>query len=210
MRICILQDSSFSHTDVLELIKESFQQWLENGLESILLQFTPSEFEEKTAEGVVLVAIDEADNTLCGTTTFIISKNKSGERFAYNKFSAVKGNTRQKGIGSELLEYEKRMALKEGCCYILSNTSVLAAWSVKWHKKNGFKRIGFYSTITSDDYSYLFRCQLKSPSIWNCNLFTNVVFSLSYLKTRAMRRPDGSITYIGNIVLKAFRLLKLV
>ena len=207
MIICLLQDSYFSHADVLELIKESFQLWQENGLGSILLRFTPTEFAERAADGSILVAIDESDDTLCGTTTFSLYKNKLGELYAYNKFSAVKSNANQKGIGSRLLECEKRMAKKKGCAYILSNTSALAEWSVKWHKKNGFKIVGLYSTITSDYYSYLFRYQLKSPSIWNSTLFCKFVFRLSYLKTRVMKRSNGSMTSFGTIILKVFKFL---
>ena len=76
MKICRLQDSTFNHADVLELIKESFLQWQENGLDSILLRFTPSEFAENTSSAVVLVAIDDDNNDLIGTTTIVIHHSK--------------------------------------------------------------------------------------------------------------------------------------
>ena len=209
IRICRLKDSPFTHEEVLELIKESFQQWLDNGLGSILMQFTPSEFAEKTADAVVLVAIDSDNNELVGTVTFTIHHTRKGD-WAYHKYLAVKPSSKNKGIATRLLEEFVSIAKKEGYAYILSNTAVPADWSVKWHKKNGFKTIGLYSTITSDYYSYLFRYQLKSPSIWNCTLFTDCVYGLSYLKTRAMRRRDGGMTCFGNFVLKVLRFFKLV
>lgn len=209
IRIYRLQDSAFTHADVVELFKESFAQWTENGLGSILLQFTPSEFAEKTANAVVLVAVDTENNVLAGTATIVIDHDKK-EKYGYNKYLAVKPSYKRRGIASQLLQARIDIAKQEGCRYILSNTAVGADWSINWHKKNGFKTVGLYSVVTSDYYSYRFRYQLKSPSIWNCALFTKMVFCASYLKTRAMRTQDGGMTGFGNAVLKVFRSLKLV
>lgn len=203
MKICRLQDSTFNHADVLELIKESFLQWQENGLDSILLRFTPSEFAENTSSAVVLVAIDDDNNDLIGTTTIVIHHSKH-EDWAYHKYLAVKPNFKGKGIATQLLKSCVEVADKSNYCYILSNTSVDAKWSVKWHLKNGFKIIGYYSS-SSNYYCYRFRYQVKNPSIWNCTLFTRAVFCLSYLKTRAMRTRDGGFTWFGRLVLRLLR-----
>ena len=209
MKICRLQDSSFTHADVLELIKESFQQWQENGLDSVLLRFTPAEFEENTVGAVVLVAIDTDNNALIGTTT-IVPHRSNNEVGGYHKYLAVNPGYKGRGVASQLLKSCIEVAKESDYSYILSNTSVHANWSVKWHKKNGFKIIDYYASASSGYYCYRLRYQLKSPSIWNSTFCTQVASCASYLKTRAMRRQDGGMTGFGNAVLKVFRALKLV
>ena len=209
MKICRLQDSSFTHADVLELIKESFQQWQENGLDSVLLRYTPAEFEQNTTDAVVLVAIDTESNELIGTTTLVPHRSKH-EVGGYHKYLAVKPSYKGKGVASQLLKSCVEVAKSRDYSYILSNTSVHAEWSVRWHKKNGFKIIGYYVSTASKYFCYRFRYQLKSPSIWNSTLCAHVAFCASYLKTRAMRTQDGGMTGFGNAVLKVFRSLNLV
>ena len=186
MEICRLQNSGFTHNDVVELIKASFVQWQERGLESSLLKLTPDSFAEKTANDIVLVAIDENNNTLLGTTSFSILKDRQGKQYAYNKYSAVISTTKQKGIGSSLLQCEKRIAINEGCCYIISDTCEHAKWSVKWHEKNGFRIIGETSFNNNDYYSYVFRLQLKESYIWSNPIYCKIRFIISWLKTRLM------------------------
>lgn len=200
MKICRIQDSRFSKADVVELIKASFAQWQERGLESSLLKLTPDSFAEKTANDIVLVAIDERSDTLCGTTSFSILQDKQGKRYAYNKFSAVISTTKQKGIGSLLLDCEKQMALSENCSYILSDTCIHAKWSVNWHKKNGFKIIALDSFKSNDYYSYIFRLQLEEPSCWSSNRYCKRRFLKSWLKTRLKYNSKGELSPCGQII----------
>lgn len=209
IKIYRLQDTAFTHADVVNLFKDSFAQWTENGLGSILLQFTPSEFAEKTIDAIVLVAVDDEKNILAGTTTMTIHHSKN-ERWAYHKYLAVKPDYKCKGIATQLLRSCIDIATNSEYGYILSNTSVDARWSVNWHLKNGFKKVGYYSTTTSNYFSYRFRYQLKSPTIWNCSFFTDIVFCFSYLKTRAMRKRDGGLTWFGNSVIKVLGFLKIL
>lgn len=202
IKICLLQDTSFTHADVLELIKESFRQWQENGIESSLLKLTPISFVEKTANAVVLVAIDDASDTLCGTTSCSIIRDKQGKRYAYNKYSAITSKTKHSGIGSSLLRYEKQLAIEERCSHILSDTCVLAKWSVNWHKKNGFRIVGLESFTTNDYYSYIFRLQLKKPSFWSSPLYCRLRFVFSWIKTRLMCDSRGNKTLIGRLVIR--------
>ncbi len=201
MRICRLEDSKFTHADVVELFKESFKQWQENGLDSILLRFTPTEFAKNTEGAVVLVAEDTGSGELIGTTTMVIH-HSNGDDWAYHKYLAVKPSHKGKGVASQLLKSCVEIAKNCNYSHILSNTSVDANWSVNWHMKNGFKKDGYYSIDTSDYYCYRFRYQIKSPSIWNNTLFTRTIFCYYFLKTRAMKRKDGSLTLFGKLLSK--------
>lgn len=208
IRICRLQDSPFTHADVVELIKASFAQWQERGLESSLLKLTPDIFAEKTANDIVLVATDDVTDTLCGTTSFSLLEDNRGKRYAYNKYSAVAGTTKQKGVGSSLLEYEKQMALDEGCSYILSDTCVHAKWSVNWHKKNGFSIVALDSFKSNDYYSYIFRLQLEEPSCWSSSLYCKRRFLLSWLKTRLKYNSRGEVSLCGRSLIRIHQLLR--
>lgn len=208
MKICCLQDSRFTHADVVELIKASFAQWQEKGLESSLLKLTPESFAKRTANDTVLVAIDNTNDTLLGTTSFAIYEDKQGKRYAYNKYSAVVNTTKQKGIGSSLLEFEKQMAVNEGCCYILSDTCVHAKWSVKWHKKNGFRIIGLKSFNFNDYYSFIFRLQLEKSSLWSSPIYCKLASFISGLKTRLMYNSKGEMTLFGNTIVQIVQYLR--
>lgn len=170
------------------------------------MKLTPDSFAEKTANDIVLVAIDE-NNTLLGTTSFSILKDRQGKQYAYNKYSAVISTTKQMGIGSSLLQCEKRIAINEGCCYIISDTCEHAKWSVKWHEKNGFKIVGLKSFDTNDYYSLIFRLQLDDTSIWSSSFYCMIRFFLSWFKTRLMYDTKGNITLIGSVVIKIIQLL---
>lgn len=206
-KIIPLENSCFSYQDVLDLIHSAFQQWKELGIESSLLNLTVDQFKERTDGSAVFLAIDNS-GTLIGTTTCSVLLNNHGNPYAYNKYSAVKNQMKESGIGSELLLKEKQFALESGCRYIISDTSVFAPWSIKWHKKNGFRVIGLKSFSNNSYYSYVFRCQLKKTSIWNNLLFTQTVFICSWVKTRVIKRADGSLTFLGRMIVEVLNCLR--
>lgn len=203
--VCRLQDSVYTTKDVVELIISSFSQWKEMGIYSSLLKLTPESFSEKTVNDVVLIAIDKTNNTLCGTTSFTVLQDKQGHKYAYNKYSAVSNLSKQNGIGSKLIEYEKQLAFNDNCCYIISDTSTLAKWSKRWHLKNGFKVIGLKSFSNNDYYSYIFRLQLQKSFLWSSELFCNLMFCISSIKTRLMYDKFGNYTCVGRFIVKVIK-----
>lgn len=201
MRIEILENTRYSHHDVLELIHFAFNQWKELGIGTSLLTLTIEQFKERTADSVIFVALDE-NGELQGTTTCSILKKRNGSYFAFNKYTAVSNQYKNKGVGSLLLNFEKEYARSYDCEYILSDTSVLAPWSIRWHKKNGFRIIGYCSYKNNNYYSYIFRNQLLSPSVWNNFLYVKIVFLLSFFKTKLIKRANGELTKLGDFILK--------
>lgn len=199
MEIVPLENTGFSYQDVLNLIHSAFQQWEELGIESSLLSLTLEQFIERTKDSMVFIAIE--DGNLVGTTTCSILKDKYNIVYAFNKYSAVLNMKKKSGVGTLLLNAEKQFVKENGCEYIISDTSVLATWSIKWHKKNNFRIIGYKSFSNNRYYSYVFRCQLTSPSIWNNVLFTQLVYRCSMLKTKAVKKSDGSLTALGRLIM---------
>ena len=206
IKIVDFEESGFTHENVVDLIRSSFQQWRERGIESSLLRLTPETFIKNTAKSTIFVAIN-GNGELVGTTTCDWLTDKNNILYGYNKYSAVSSSQKSSGIGSYLFDSVKECARSRKCSYILSDTSVLAPWSLKWHIKNGFKRVGLISFKSNKYYSYLFRCQLRSPSIWNYSLYRNIRFILSYIKTRAWQRPDGGHTKLARFIIRLLALI---
>lgn len=206
IKVIDLENSRFTHKDVVDLIHSSFQQWRERGVESSLLKLTPEVFIENTMHSSVFVAIN-GNGELVGTTTCDWLIDKHNVQYAYNKYSAVSPLMKKSGIGSLLFDYEKECARSRKCSYILSDTSVLAPWSLKWHIKNGFNRVGLISFNSNKYYSYLFRCQLKSPSIWDFGLYRNIRFFLSFCKTKIWQRPNGEHTKLARLIIRLLALI---
>lgn len=202
--ICPLEKSPFTHSDVVELIKNAFVQWLDSGLSSSLSKLDEPLFIIKTKDATILVAFDDK---LLGTTTFSISKDRTNRLYAYNKFSAINPKTKGNGLGSLLLQEEIKRVKELGCKYIISDTSVHASWSINWHKKNGFQIIGLDSFSTNDYFSYIFRLSLEKNSIWNRSWFCKLVYFLSYCKTHTLKKKNGQSSKLAQIVIETYKFI---
>ena len=133
-----LQDTSYTYRDVVDLLHEAFQERLEQGLNYTCSTMTEEQFRNKTADGIVYVAIDDATG-LCGTATLTIKTDTKGIKYGYNEYNGIRSDIKGKGIGTMLYIYRERESVQNGCEYLLSDTSTQATSAVKYHLKNGFK-----------------------------------------------------------------------
>lgn len=195
--VTTLDDSVCSIQEVFGLVHASYQQWLDNGLDSAVANYSLDDYIEKTKNCIVLVAID-ANGLLLGTHTLDFVGNKC----CFGKFLAVDPSAKRKGIGKILLEKECEIAIAKGCDHILEDTAEKAIWSVKWHLKNGYRIIGYRSFTTNNYYSYLFRKQLVPSKKWDNKYFCKLQFLKSYLKTKLLKDRFGKPTVFGKILVK--------
>ena len=192
-------ESNISYRQIVELLHESFQERLRQGLHYSCSSITIEEYIEKTKNGVVYVAIDKDTEVLAGTCTLNIFNEKS-IRYGYMEFVGVAGNYKHKGVGMALLQrlrYEAKEIL--GFQYILSDTSVDAVSAVSFHLKNGFRIIGLESYRSTNYWSYVFRLQLAPSILWHNSLFLKCHYWCSYAFMKVTRKIDGSDTWAGTL-----------
>lgn len=199
-----LDETSITYEQIADLMHESFEERLQQGLKFTCSFMSVEQYKKKTADGVVFVAIDEDTQELMGTAVVHVKK-ADGVIYGYNELAAICSKAKRCGIGSMLLNARVELVKNAGGEYILSDTAVGAQSSIKYHLKNGFKIIGLTSFSSTNYYSYLFRKQLAPSKLWNNNLFCKLVFIKSYIYTKLISKEDGSKTWLRSIYHKLFR-----
>lgn len=192
-----LSETEISIAEVFQLVHDSFQQWIENGLESAVAKYSLDDYTKKTSNATIIVAISEKGELL-GTHTLVFDKTKC----CFGKYLAVSPNAKRLGIGKLLLDKEIEIAKNNGCEYLLGDTAEKAYWSVHWHLKNGYKKIGLKSFSTNNFYSIIFRKQLTPYSKWNSNLYCKLRFFISCIFTKLVKLPSGDYSRIGMLICK--------
>ena len=193
-----LQETNYSHKDVVELLHEAFQERLEQGLQYTCSTMTEEQFRDKTADGTVYVAVDD-ETGLCGTATLTIRTDKYGVKYGYYEYNGIRSDMKGKGIGTMLYIYLEREGRKNECEYLLSDTSTQATSAVKYHLKNGFKIIGLESYRSTNYWSYVFRRQLVPSKKWDSPLYCKWQYWKSWIFIRVTRDINGNDTRIGRL-----------
>lgn len=200
MNIAISQkDESISWKELEELLKESFQEHLNQGLQFSCSSMTAKEIEQRSKDCVVLVAQDkECDNRLVGIVTF----KQIDEHEAEHSNLAVAPDYKHMGIATQLLNALVDLAQQRGCEFVTSDTAEKAHSSVAWHLKNGFRIIKLHSFSETNYYSYIFRKQLKPHVLWSNSLFCKIYYLFSALKCRATFKENGDSRYLMSLYIK--------
>lgn len=183
-----MEDTSFSRKEVFDLILDSFQERLQQGINYSLFSMSFEKYVKIVEKDIVLVAYDSESQRLLGTVTISIRENKKKETYAYMDFLATANNVKNHGVGTILFAKLKDLCAEQGCKYIESITSLKAMSSVRWHKKMGFKIIGYKGAGV---YTYLFRWDFDKKSIYNNKLFVFAYKIFTYLYMISVRKPNG-------------------
>ncbi len=192
-----LQDTKFSYKDVVDLLHEAFQERLGQGLRYTCSSITEDQFRNKTANGNVYVAFDRTG--LCGTATLTIKTDTSGIKYGYFEYNGIRSDMKWKGIGTMLERERERESRKNGCEYLLSDTSIQATSAVKYHLKNGFKIVGLESYRSTNYWSYVFRKQLVPSRKWDNPIYCKWQYIKSWCFIKTTRDIDGKDTLIGRL-----------
>lgn len=192
IKIC-LKDENTTWDDLANLLHESFEERLQQGLHFSCSYLTAEDLKKRSANSIVLTAIDIDSGNLAGTVSFdFYSKNNCCWAYHYNL--AISPRYKRHGIATLLLDAGISIARERGCEYINSDTAVGAKSSVKWHKKNGFRIIGINSWAKGNYYSYIFRKQLVFDKKWSNPIYCRIHYYLSALKWRLGYKKNGEAT----------------
>lgn len=201
MKITSLDQSPFSYEDVVNLLHTSFEERLHQGFCFTCSTITVSQFKEKTSKSMILVAWQK--QVLYGMVTLTLGTDSSGVIFGYHENLAINPSAKRLGIGTKLQAKCVEMVLDAGGEYEISDTAVGANSSVKWHSKNGFKKIGLHSYSSTNYYSYIFRKQLVPSRKWDNNCYVGLRFFLSISKTLLTYKKNGEPTILKKIFMKS-------
>ena len=146
-----------------------------------------------------LVAIETDSNTLMGTASIKFCTDSKGERYSFNKHAAVASIAKHQGIGSKLEKERIRIAREAGVDYIRTGTSVDAKSSVKWHEKNGFRKVGLVAASGRNYYSYVFRYQINPNSKFNSPFYCYMQYLKWSIWVRLTKKKGGEPTLIGKL-----------
>lgn len=183
-----IEDTPFSKREVFDLILDSFQERLQQGINYSLFSMSFEKYVSIVEKDIVLVAYDSDTSRMLGTTTISVRNNKKKETYAYMDFLATANDAKNHGVATILFKKVKDACLENGCKYIESITSLKALSSIKWHEKMGFKIIGYKGAGV---YTYLFRLDFDKNSIYNDNVFVFLYKIYSYLYMVGTRKPNG-------------------
>lgn len=194
--IKLLPETNVTWQQLANLLHESFNERLEQGLHFSCSGMTAEQFEEKMKDGFVFVAIDKESDCLVGTATIHINTDKNGQLFGYHEYLAILPTVKHLGVGTQLALEWKAFLMEKGIKYVLSDTACDATSSVKWHIKNGFHIYALESYRSTNYWSYVFICFLDD-SIRKNPIQLKLHYWLSCLFIKTTRHQDGSDTRPG-------------
>jgi len=202
------EEAGISYKQIVDLLHESFQERLAQGLRYSCSYMTEEQFIEKTKNGMIFVAIDDESGDLVGTSTLNIHSDGK-QKYGYMEYVAIRSDYKHQGIGSLLLLLLRLKAAKDaGCSYVMSDTSVKAESAVHYHLKNGFKIIGLESYRSTNYWSYVFRMQLVPSALWENPIYRKLHYFFSYIFIKTTRDINGNDTTFGVFYKKMRRLCK--
>lgn len=184
------KDSDTPYEKISKLIRDSFKERLDCGLNFGCANFTANDLKEKTKDSYVFVAFEQSD--LVGTLTLSVDDNNIG----FHEYLAVAPDCRgKKGISKMLFENLLLKSQELNLDYILSSTATRAQSSIKYHIKNGFKIYNYDSFKNTNYYSYLFIYPLNKRKWLNYPIFRIPLLICFYIKCIILKRADGSYRF---------------
>lgn len=137
----LLSESNITYQQIADLQHAAFEERLKQGLRFTCSAMTAEQFEAKMKDGYVYLAINEEKNELLGTVTIHLYTDKSSVLYGYHEYLAISPFAKHSGVGTTLAQAWQKLLLEKGAKYVLSDTACGAISSVKWHLKNGFKKL---------------------------------------------------------------------
>ena len=185
-----LQETSVTYAQITDLIHQSFEERLQQGLNFSCSRMSESEFRAAMGNGTVFVALDEDSGELLGTVTISFKTDHKGRCYAYHEYLAVSPKAKHLGVATRLAEVWKAYARENGVQYVKSDTATRAESSVKWHLKNGFQIYGVKAFRSTNYVSYIFIMYLdertkKSPTYVRLHyLYSRIRYFFRFQKRR--------------------------
>lgn len=132
-------DVSFPIAKYTNFIHSVFKERIEQGIYFNCANFSTETFRKKLKNAHVIVIFDD-NQDIIGTVTLTVFHHK-GFTYGWHEYLAISPHFRGKNVGKLLEDEVVDIAQSENLPFILSDTANLATSSIKFHKKQGFKKI---------------------------------------------------------------------
>lgn len=152
---------------LFDLIRSSYQQWIDAGIKTSWLHYTFQDFKKNISRSVIYLALDENSNEVLGMHCFRLNLKRM---IAHGFYLAVLPKVKHQGIATRMLQEEVAQIRQRGFRYLTGYTEVSAPWSVRWHLKNGYRIIGYHHAPAPYSDTYTFRLQLVPSLLWGPTL----------------------------------------
>lgn len=194
----ILSDN-IPYEELFRLMKESFHEREEQGLDFTVIHSTYEDFKETLNDSHVVIAFEENPQT--GEREYLGFQEMYFEgKKAVAGILAVSPKCKRTGIGSKIEEITEQFARDKGCVCMLSNTSEDATSSVNWHLKNNYFKRLIGSSHRTNYYTIFFRKQLKWHWFWSNTMLRTVYYNIFKFLYKLYRNKDGSFTTVGKLL----------
>lgn len=198
IEVARIEDTHFQLEAVFVLLQDSFSLLeKESGIRFNLLRYSFDDIKERIEKEKLIVLVAFSEEKLLGTRTL---KWDSSRKIAEGMWLAVSPKVQGKGVGSKLMNFGSNLIKLLGGKYIWEDTAIEAKSSVKMHEKNGYYIIGLVSYTSTDYYSYVFRKQLTTPSVYSHKFLCHLRFVFSYLLTKSIKNRYGELNTIGQLL----------
>lgn len=182
---------------LLRMIHRAFASHLDNGLRFTCSFYTIDDLKHKILSGYCFMALSE-DNTILGISSFsrVSSRGRS-----YENITCVSPEVRDSGIASSLYALGIEQLKQEGAKYVIADTAITAFDSITWHlQRCHCHKIGLQSFPSTNYYSYVFRRDIVSRSLFVTKFLYPISFYCSYCFTRLfMRRVRTDRTVVSKV-----------
>lgn len=199
--------------ELCKLRNSAFRQWEEKGLDVIAYSKSSVEhFSQYLRDKTVFVAHDAVTGELLAMHTLRLNRRKGS---ATGSNLAVVPTAKREGIASRMLQEEVRRLRKEKIRSFCGSTAIPAAWSVRWHLKNGYRIVGYSRSEKHNYASYVFRKQIAidlrhhpADIFWTkplAPITALVCLAVSYVATCICKTRSGKLNAIGRMAKKVRR-----
>lgn len=183
------------YSELLNLIHESFETYKKQGIFFTCSNYNIEDLKNKVLSNKYFIAISNK-NELLGITAIKLNDDNT----AYECITAIKPQYKSSGIGTLLYNIRKNYLKKIGINSLISDTSVKAEASVKWHlNKCCCKKIGYISFPSTNYYSYIL-CEDFTPPHLLKRLNRKIHYIYSVIKCHILWKENGKQTFINKLI----------
>ena len=210
--VCRMEKSDVELETLYTLFSQSFQQWRDQGIDTPFVHTTLEKFQKEIKWGTIFVAQDAVTGELLAMHRLQCYRKHD---YAFGSYLAVDPKCKHEGIATRLLKEETIQLRQRNYRYLKGTTSKAATWSVRWHLKNGYRKVGYSRSEKQNYASYIFRKQIAidvrhhpADLFWTrplAPLTAKIQYVASYLAINICKTRTGRLNWMGRMAKRIIR-----
>lgn len=186
---------------MLDLYRQSFEEYRAAGLHFAELSFTEADVSDLLTENELYIIRDDEliVAAMCAKTHI----DRLCRKTVYISAVATLPDYRHCRLATHLLRAIEERARQDGVVYLTSCTATHCSQSVGWHRHNGFRPYALGQFDGRNYYSVVFCKPLSNRTVYRSAVYLRLRYLFSMLKCKAFRHEDGRPTLLAKVVRKA-------